>query len=78
MLFEAALDDISIHPDLTNQALDIELAEGARIVIRRYRLPWSIFRKSGHRSRVYPRSALNTAQVGYSGLGWFSAENATT
>src|SRR5712691_10561654 len=32
----------------------------------------SLDRHSGarHRSRVYPRSALNTAQVGYSRLGW--------
>ena len=37
----------------------------------------SIFRKSGHRSRVYPRSAIYIAQVGYSRLGWFSVENAT-
>src|SRR5215510_7772345 len=31
------------------------------------------FRKSGHRSRVDPTSALNVAQVGHSRPGWFSA-----
>ena len=36
ILFKAALDDIVINPDLTNQALDVGLSEGAKIVIRRY------------------------------------------
>jgi predicted nuclease of predicted toxin-antitoxin system len=39
MLFKAALDDIAINPDLTNQALDVDLAEGSKIVVRRYALP---------------------------------------
>ena len=39
MLFKAALDDIAINPDLTNQALDVDLSEGSKIVVRRYALP---------------------------------------
>jgi predicted nuclease of predicted toxin-antitoxin system len=39
ILFEAALDDIAINPDLTNQAVDVDLIAGSRIVVRRYRLP---------------------------------------
>jgi predicted nuclease of predicted toxin-antitoxin system len=39
MLFKAALDDIAINPELTNQALDVDLAEGSKIVVRRYALP---------------------------------------
>ena len=38
-LFEAALDDVSINPDLINQALDIDLSKDAKIVICRYTLP---------------------------------------
>jgi hypothetical protein len=33
------LDDIAINPDLTNQALDVDLAEGSKIAVRRYALP---------------------------------------
>jgi predicted nuclease of predicted toxin-antitoxin system len=39
LLFEAALADIERHPDLINQALDIDFTENAEIVIRRYALP---------------------------------------
>ncbi len=39
MLFEAALDEVAIAPDLTNQALDIGLSEHAEIIVRRYALP---------------------------------------
>jgi len=39
MLFEAALEDIAINPDLTNQALDVDLSEGSEIVVHRYALP---------------------------------------
>jgi predicted nuclease of predicted toxin-antitoxin system len=39
MLFKAALDDIAINPDLTNQALDVDLAEHSKIVVCRYVLP---------------------------------------
>jgi predicted nuclease of predicted toxin-antitoxin system len=39
LLFEAALDDVAIDPDLTNQALDVDLSEHAKIVVRRYALP---------------------------------------
>jgi predicted nuclease of predicted toxin-antitoxin system len=39
MLFKAALDDIATNPELTNQALDVDLAEGSKIVVRRYALP---------------------------------------
>jgi predicted nuclease of predicted toxin-antitoxin system len=38
-LFEAALDEVSINPDLTNQALDIGLSEDATITVFRYALP---------------------------------------
>jgi predicted nuclease of predicted toxin-antitoxin system len=38
-LFAAAIDDVSIDPDLTNQALDIDFAGDAKIVVRRYALP---------------------------------------
>ena len=38
ILFEAALDDIVINPDRTNQALDVGLSEGPKIVVRRYSL----------------------------------------
>lgn len=36
LLFEAALDEVSLNPDLTNDALDVELFDDARIVVRRY------------------------------------------
>jgi len=36
MLFEAALNDVAINPDLTNQALDIGVSEYTKIVVRRY------------------------------------------
>jgi predicted nuclease of predicted toxin-antitoxin system len=39
MLFEVALDDIAMNPDLTNQALDVDVSEGSEIVVRRYALP---------------------------------------
>ena len=39
LFFEAALDHIAIDPDLTNQALEVDLSEHANIVIRRYALP---------------------------------------
>jgi predicted nuclease of predicted toxin-antitoxin system len=39
LLFEAALDEIVINLDLTNQALDVDLSEDASIVVRRYALP---------------------------------------
>jgi predicted nuclease of predicted toxin-antitoxin system len=39
MLFEAALDDVAINPDMTNQALDVDLTGGSKIVVRRYALP---------------------------------------
>jgi hypothetical protein len=38
-LFEAALDEIAIDPDLTNQALDIGLSNDATISVSRYALP---------------------------------------
>jgi predicted nuclease of predicted toxin-antitoxin system len=38
-LFEAALDEIEAHPDLINQALDVDYAGDGRIVVRRYALP---------------------------------------
>jgi predicted nuclease of predicted toxin-antitoxin system len=38
LLFEAALDDLAVDPELTNKALDVELSEDAQIVIRRYAL----------------------------------------
>jgi len=39
LLFEAAMDDLAINPDLINQALDIAFSEDGRIVVRRYPLP---------------------------------------
>jgi len=39
LLFAAALDDVAINSDLMNQALDIALSEGGKIVVRRYALP---------------------------------------
>jgi Domain of unknown function (DUF5615) len=39
MLFEAAMDDVVINPDLTNQVLDVGLSAGSKIVVRRYALP---------------------------------------
>jgi hypothetical protein len=39
MLFDAALDEVSINPDLVNQALDVAFSEGAEIIVRRYALP---------------------------------------
>jgi predicted nuclease of predicted toxin-antitoxin system len=39
MLFEAAMDDIAINPDLTNQALEVDFWERSKIVLRRYTLP---------------------------------------
>jgi predicted nuclease of predicted toxin-antitoxin system len=38
MLFEAALDDVVVNPDLTNQALDVGISEDTKIVVRRYTL----------------------------------------
>jgi predicted nuclease of predicted toxin-antitoxin system len=38
-LFEAALDDVAINPDLINQALDVGFSKDGRIAIRRYALP---------------------------------------
>ena len=38
-LFKAALDDIAINPDMINQAIDVDLAEGSKIIVRRYELP---------------------------------------
>jgi len=38
-LFAAAIDDVAIDPDLTNQALNVSFADGARIAVRRYALP---------------------------------------
>jgi predicted nuclease of predicted toxin-antitoxin system len=38
-LFEAALDDVAINPDLINQGLDVDFSEDAEIVVRRYTLP---------------------------------------
>ena len=38
MLFEAALDDVVVNPDLTNQALDVGISEDTKIVVRRYAL----------------------------------------
>jgi predicted nuclease of predicted toxin-antitoxin system len=38
-LFEAALDEVAINPDLVNQALDVEFAKDGRIAISRYALP---------------------------------------
>ncbi|MGP0092454.1 MAG: DUF5615 family PIN-like protein [Xanthobacteraceae bacterium] len=37
-LFEAALDEVSLNPDLTNQALDVDLFDNTKIVVRRYAL----------------------------------------
>jgi predicted nuclease of predicted toxin-antitoxin system len=39
ILFQAALDDIAIDADLTNQALDVDISEDAKIIVRRYALP---------------------------------------
>lgn len=39
ILFEAALDDLVINPDLTNQALDVDFPAGSKIIVRRYALP---------------------------------------
>ena len=39
ILFGAAIDDVSMDPNLTNQALDVDFAGGAKIVVRRYALP---------------------------------------
>jgi predicted nuclease of predicted toxin-antitoxin system len=39
ILFQAALDEIAINPDLTNQALDVGVSEDAKTVVRRYALP---------------------------------------
>jgi len=39
LLFEAALDDLVVNPDLINQALDIAFSEDGRIAVRRYSLP---------------------------------------
>jgi predicted nuclease of predicted toxin-antitoxin system len=39
LLFEAALEDIAINPDLSNQALDVGFGLGASVVVRRYTLP---------------------------------------
>jgi hypothetical protein len=39
MLFKAALDEIAMSPDMTNQALDVDVTEGSKIVVRRYALP---------------------------------------
>ena len=39
LLFEAAMDDLAINPDLINQALDIAFSEDGRIAVRRYSLP---------------------------------------
>jgi predicted nuclease of predicted toxin-antitoxin system len=36
ILFEAALDDVTINPDLVNQALDVDVSEGTKIIVRRY------------------------------------------
>lgn len=38
MLFEAALDDVVVNPDLTNEALDVRISEDIKIVVRRYAL----------------------------------------
>jgi predicted nuclease of predicted toxin-antitoxin system len=38
-LFAAAIDDVSMDSDLTNQALDIDFAGDATIAVRRYALP---------------------------------------
>lgn len=38
-LFAAALDEVTTGPDLTNQAIDVDFAANAKIVIRRYVLP---------------------------------------
>jgi predicted nuclease of predicted toxin-antitoxin system len=39
ILFQAALDEIAINPDLTNQALDVGVSEDAKTVVRRYAQP---------------------------------------
>ena len=39
LLFEAALGELAINPDLINQALDITFSEKGRIAVRRYSLP---------------------------------------
>lgn len=39
MLFESALDDLAVNPDLINQALDIVFVEDGTIAVRRYSLP---------------------------------------
>ena len=39
LLFNAALDDLAIDPDLINQALDIAFSEDGSITVRRYSLP---------------------------------------
>ena len=38
-LFAAALDEITIRPDLANQAIEVDLPGDAKIVVRRYTLP---------------------------------------
>lgn len=39
LLFEAALDDLAINPDLVNQALDIAFSGDGSVAVRRYLLP---------------------------------------
>ena len=39
LLFEAALDEVAINPDLINQALDVQFSQDAKIIVRRYALP---------------------------------------
>ena len=38
-LFAGAIDEVSINPDLANQALDIDFAGDAEVRVRRYALP---------------------------------------
>jgi predicted nuclease of predicted toxin-antitoxin system len=39
LLFEAALEDVALNPDLTNQAIDIDFSGELKITIRRYAFP---------------------------------------
>jgi predicted nuclease of predicted toxin-antitoxin system len=38
-LFAAAIDEVLINPDVTNQALDVDFAGDAEVTVRRYALP---------------------------------------
>jgi predicted nuclease of predicted toxin-antitoxin system len=67
LLFEAALDDVKVNPDLTNQALDIDLSENARVIIRRaMRCPRSVVRPPSNASRL--NATLRTSGLSDGGI----------